>query len=137
MISQLFQAIMLAKCVLSILELNWNQRFRDTKAKLKIYRQVLTSSTELKKHVISRRRKNENVFKMSKNEKCTCKACKTTVFDCQICKFVTFLLLSSPWLLKLPIRSDEGLTLLVHLISTLILGFLVSFPTDAAPQFFY
>ena len=30
--------------------------------------------------VISRRRKNENVFKMSKDEKCTCKACKNTVF---------------------------------------------------------
>ena len=40
---------------------------------------------------------------MSKNEKCTCKACKNTVFDCQICKFVGFLLPSSSWLLKLPI----------------------------------
>ena len=39
---------------------------------------------------------------MSKNEKCTCKACKTIVFHCQICKFVTFLLPSSSWLLKLP-----------------------------------
>ena len=39
------------------------------------------------KQVISRRRKNENVFKMSKNEKCTCKACKTTSFlsNMQIC----------------------------------------------------
>ena len=35
----------------------------------------------------SRRRKNENVFKMSKDEKCTCKACKNAVFHCQICKF--------------------------------------------------
>ena len=25
---------------------------------------------------------------MSKDEKCTCKACKDTVFHCQICKFV-------------------------------------------------
>ena len=54
------------------------------------------------KQVISRRRKNENVFKMSKNEKCTCKACKNAVFHCQICKFVGFLLPSSSWLLKLP-----------------------------------
>ena len=38
------------------------------------------------KQVISRRRKNENVFKMSKNENCTCGACKN--FHCQICKFV-------------------------------------------------
>ena len=39
---------------------------------------------------------------MSKDEKCTCKACKNTVFRCQICKFVGFLLPSSSWLLKLP-----------------------------------
>ena len=54
------------------------------------------------KQVISRCRKNENGFKMSKEEKCTCKACKNTVFHCQICKFVGFLLPSSSWLLKLP-----------------------------------
>ena len=46
--------------------------------------------------------KNENVFKMSKDEKCTCKACKNTVFHCRICKFVEFLLPSSSWLLKAP-----------------------------------
>ena len=40
------------------------------------------------KQVISRRRKNENVFKMSKNEKCKGKACKNAVFHCQICKSV-------------------------------------------------
>ena len=54
------------------------------------------------KQVISRRRKNENVFKMSKDEKCTCKACKNTVFHCKICKFVGVLLPSSSWLLTLP-----------------------------------
>ena len=42
------------------------------------------------KQVISRRRKYKNFYKMSKKEKCTCKACKNTVFHCQICKFVTF-----------------------------------------------
>ena len=42
------------------------------------------------KKVISRHRKNENVFKMSKDEKCTCKACTNTVFHCQVCKFVGF-----------------------------------------------
>ena len=55
------------------------------------------------KQVISRRRKNENVFKMSTDEKCTCKACKNTVLHCQICKFVGFLLPSSSRLLKLAI----------------------------------
>ena len=54
------------------------------------------------KLVISRRRKNENVDKMSKNEKCMCKACKKAGFHCQICKLVGFLLPSSSWLLKLP-----------------------------------
>ena len=54
------------------------------------------------KQVISRRRKNEKIFKMSKDEKCTYKACKTAVLHCQICKFVGFLLPSSSWLLKLP-----------------------------------
>ena len=39
---------------------------------------------------------------MSIDEKCTCKACKNTVFHCQICKFFWFLLPSSSWLLKLP-----------------------------------
>ena len=51
------------------------------------------------KKVISRHRKNENVFKMSKDEKCTC---KNSVFHCQICKIVGFLLPSASWLLKLP-----------------------------------
>ena len=37
--------IMLAECVLSIPEFNWNQRFRD-KTTLKICRQVLASSTQ-------------------------------------------------------------------------------------------
>ena len=54
------------------------------------------------KQVISRRRTNENVYKMAKKDNCTCKACKNTVFHCQICKCVGFLLPSSLWLLKLP-----------------------------------
>ena len=59
------------------------------------------------KQVISRLRKKENVFKMSKDEKCTCVSCKNTIFHCQICKFVGFLLPSSSWLLKLPIASSS------------------------------
>ena len=66
---------------------------------LSLYAHVVHTTA---KQVISRRRKNENVFKMSKAEKCTCKACKNPVFHCQICKFVGFLLPSSSWLLKLP-----------------------------------
>ena len=63
------------------------------------------------KQVISRRRKNENVFKMSKDDICTCIASKNTVFNCQICKFVGFLLLSSSWLLKLPLMFSSNITL--------------------------
>ena len=48
---------------------------------------VLTATAN---KVISRHRKNENVFKMSKDKTCTCKACKNTIFHCQICKFVGF-----------------------------------------------
>ena len=59
---------------------------------LSSYARVVHTPAKL---VISRRRKNENVYKMSKNEKCTCKACKNTVFRCQICKFVRLLLPSS------------------------------------------
>ena len=101
-ISQLFKVITRGKCVLTILELNCNQRFRDKKTNLNICHHMLTSSTQL-----SHRGKNENVCQMFKNEKCTCKACKTIVFHCQICKFVRFLLPSSSWLLKLPIHFGE------------------------------
>ena len=94
--------ITLEKCVLTILELNWNQRLGHKKTKLNIllsYAHVVHTNAKL---VISRRRKNENVFKKAKNEICTCKACKNTIFHCQICKFVGFLLSSSSWLLKFP-----------------------------------
>ena len=69
---------MLEKFVLTILELNWNQRLGHKKTKKSIellssYARVVHTTA---KQVISRRRKNENVFKMSKDEKCTCKACK-------------------------------------------------------------
>ena len=90
---------MLEKCVLTVLELNWNKPLGHKKTKLNICDHMRTTA----KQVISRRRKNENVFKMSKDEICTCKACKKTVFHCQICKFMGFLLPSSSWLLKLKI----------------------------------
>ena len=60
---------------------------KDKIEHLSSYAQVVHTTT---KHVISRRRKNENVYKMSKNEKCTCEACKNIVFHCQIWKSVGF-----------------------------------------------
>ena len=93
-IFQLFKVIMPENSALTILELNRNQRFGQVKIEhLSSYAHVVHTTA---KKVISRRRKNENVFKMSKDEKCTCKACKNTVFHCQICKSVGFLLPS--WL---------------------------------------
>ena len=110
-ISELFKVITVAKCVLTIQELNWNQRFRDKKIKLNIPSSCAHVVLTTAKQVISRRRKNENVCGMSKNEKCTCKAWKSIVFHCQICKFVTFLLPLSPWLRKLPtMRSQRTIT---------------------------
>ena len=88
-IFQLFKVIMPEKCALTILELNRNQRFGQDKIEhLSSYAHVVHTTA---KKVISRHRKNEDVFKMSKDEKCTRKACKNTVFHCQICKSVRFL----------------------------------------------
>ena len=119
---QLFKVILLEKCVLTILELNWNQRLGHKKTKLNICHHMLTSSTRLQNrsfHVVERTRTSTKCQKMKsarakrakilsfivKCEKCTCEACKNTVFHCKICKFVGFLLPSSSWLLKLP---NEG-----------------------------
>ena len=92
---------MFEKCVLTILELNWNQCLGHKKRKWNICHHYANVVHPTAKQIIWRRRKNENVFKMSKAEKYTCKACKNPVFHCQICKFVGFLLPSSSWLLKL------------------------------------
>ena len=46
-IFQLFKLIMLEKCVLTILELNWNQRLGHKMTKLNICYHMLTSSTQL------------------------------------------------------------------------------------------
>ena len=76
------------KSALSILELDWNQRLGQDKIEHLISYAHIVHRTA--KRVISRHRKNENVFKMSKDEKCTCKACINTVFHCHICNSVGF-----------------------------------------------
>ena len=53
------------------------------------------------------RRPHNYGTEMYKNENCTCKACKTIFFQCQICKFVTFLLPSSSCLPKVPFAAFE------------------------------
>ena len=71
---------MFEKCVLTILELNWNQHLTWD-----IKRCSRRSHNCKIGHFPG---KNENVCEKSKNERCTCKAHKNTVFHCQICKFV-------------------------------------------------
>ena len=84
-ISQLFKVIILAnnscKCVRSILKLNWNEHLRE-KTKLEICGQELRQvvHTTANRSFSRRLGKSVNVCEMYKNEKCTCKACKTTVF---------------------------------------------------------
>ena len=74
MISKLFKAITLAKCVLTILELNWNQRFWDNKTKLNIFIVCSRRSHNYKTgHFTSW--KERECLRNVKNENCTCKAC--------------------------------------------------------------
>ena len=65
-IFQLFKVIMLEKCVLTILELIWNQRLGH-KTKLNICHHILTSSTQLQNtsfHVLERTRTSSKCQKM-------------------------------------------------------------------------
>lgn len=66
---------MLSKCVFTILEFNWDQRFRGKKIILNICQHMLTSITTAEQ-VISRCGKNENIYEMSKDEKRTTKPAK-------------------------------------------------------------
>ena len=54
---------MLEDCVLTVLELNWNQRFGDNRTKLNICHRMLTSSTHLQmKNARAKRAKVEFFF---------------------------------------------------------------------------
>ena len=102
------------------------------KTKLNICHHMLTSSTQLQNrsfHVVERMRTSSKC----QDGKCTCKACKNTVFYCQICKFVGFLLPSSSWLLKLPIREFKGLTKLGSIVAETLLR-MQMFPSLAARE---
>ena len=58
---------MLEKCVLAILELNWNQRLGHKRTKLIICDHMLTSSTQLQNrsfHVVERARTSSKCQKM-------------------------------------------------------------------------
>ena len=58
---------MLEKCVLTVLELNWNKRLGYKKTKLNICHHMLTSSTQLQNwsfHVVERTRTSSKCQKM-------------------------------------------------------------------------
>ena len=58
---------MLEKCVLTILELNWNQRLGHEKTKLNICHHMLTSPTQLQNrsfHIVERTRTSSKCQKM-------------------------------------------------------------------------
>ena len=61
---------MLEDCVLTILQLNWNQGFGDKRTKLNICHRMLTSSTHLQMKNVRTKR------------------AKLQFFYCQICKFL-------------------------------------------------
>ena len=66
-ISRLFKVNTLAKCVLTVLGLNWNQRFRDKKTKLNICLHMITSSSQRQNrsfNVMERTRTSEKCSKM-------------------------------------------------------------------------
>ena len=106
---------MLSKCVLTILDFNWDQRFLGKN--LSSYAHVHHTTA---KQVISRHGKNEDVYETSINENRSCKACKTNVFDSQIRKFMTFqdCIQSDACRLQLGSQTKCHRTLLVNFIIT-------------------
>ena len=93
---------MLAQRDLTNLEFNCNQRFKNKKTKLNICHPICSGRPHnCKTGHFTSWEERERLQNEKKNEKYTCKACKTIVFHCQICKFVRFLLPSSSRLLKL------------------------------------
>ena len=92
---------MFAICVLNIRELNWYQRFRDKKTKLKLSYHLLSSSTQLQNksfHVAERTRTSAK-FPDMKNARP--KRAKLLFFIVKYANLRRSLLPSSPWLLKL------------------------------------
>ena len=92
---------MLERCLETVLELILNQRLghRNTKLieHLSSYAHVVHATV---KQVISRRSKNENVFKMSKDEKVHVQSVQKFCFSLSNMQICGFLLPPSSWLLN-------------------------------------
>ena len=101
---------MLAKCVLTVLELNWNKRLGHKKTELNICHHMLTSSTQLPNrsfHVVERTRTSSKCQKM---KYARAKRAKILFSIVKYANLWVFLLPLSSWLLKLPIISIEMTT---------------------------
>ena len=97
--SNLVCRLLLEKCVLTILELNWNQHLGHKKTKLNICHHTLALFKHLQNrsfHVVERTRTSTKSQKMN-----NARAKRAKILFCQICKFVGFLLPSTSWFLKL------------------------------------
>ena len=92
---------MFEKCVLTILELNWNQRLGHKKTKLNICHHMLTSSKQLQNRSFDVVERTRTFSKCQKLKNARAKRAKILFFHYQICKFVGFLLPSLSLLLKL------------------------------------
>ena len=86
-IFQLFKVIMFEKCVLTTLELNWNQRLGHKKTKLNICHHMLTSSTQLQNrsfHVVEGTKTSAKCQKMKNARAKRAKYC-FSLSNMQIC----------------------------------------------------
>ena len=93
---------MLEKCVLTILELNWNKRLGHKKTKLILCHYMLTSSTQLQNrsfHVVER---TGTSSKCQKLKNARAKRAKILFFIVKYANLLGFFLPLSSWLLKLP-----------------------------------
>ena len=94
---------MFEKCVLTILELNWNQRLGHKKTKLNICHHMFTSSTQLQNGSFHNVERTRTSTKCQKMKNARAKRAKVLFLIVKYANFVGFLLPSSSWLLKLPI----------------------------------
>ena len=79
---------MLEKCLLIILELNWNQRLGHKKTKLNLCHHMLTSSTQLQNrsfHVVERTRTSTKCQKMKNARAKRAIKCCFSLSNMQIC----------------------------------------------------
>ena len=79
-ISQLFKAIVLAECVPTFLEINWNKSFRYKQTTLEHLSSRLRCPVTAAKPVFSRRRENENDCKCPKMKSARAKRAKLLFF---------------------------------------------------------